>query len=279
MKYIIASRGSKLALWQAEHVQQLLQSRFPEQEWQIQTFTTTGDRFQNRPLSDFGGKGAFLKEIEDALLSGEAHLAVHSLKDVPAEETSGLQLSAFLKREDPRDVWVSRQQPFGMLPQGKVVGTSSLRRQILVRFYGEHLNVKLLRGNLDTRLRKLEDGQYDAIIVAAAGLHRLQLFDESYMQYLKEDAFVPAPGQGILAIQTPLQLPEIHRMVRECNDSISEQCGKMERKFLSLFHGGCHLPIGALGTRTETGWHLTGMLGGVKSGKVIQDSVQSSRFR
>ncbi|HEY7159678.1 MAG TPA: hydroxymethylbilane synthase [Acidobacteriota bacterium] len=276
MKYIIASRGSKLALWQAQYVQQLLQIRYRDHEWTIQTFTTTGDRFLNKPLSEFGGKGAFLKEIEDALMKGEAHLAVHSLKDVPAQETKGLQITAFLKREDPRDVWISHQGEFLYFPKGQKVGTSSLRRQVLIRLYRPDVKVELLRGNLDTRIRKLNEGQYDAIVVAAAGLQRLQLFDSRYMHFLSEDAFVPAPGQGILCVQIPEGNEKLGQMVRELNDSITEEAGRMERKFLSLFHGGCHLPIGALATREKKEWHFRGLLGGVKSGKVIQESIRQT---
>src|SRR5262245_8346712 len=180
MQYIIASRGSKLALYQANHVCDRLRALFPEHDWQIQTFTTTGDRFLDRPLSFFGGKGAFLKEIEEAMLSGKAHLAVHSLKDVPGEESSGLQLSAFLPREDPRDVWISQQDDLMHLKIGGRIGTSSLRSQLLVQLYRSDVQVESLRGNVDTRLRKLREGQYDALVLAAAGLHRLQLFDESY---------------------------------------------------------------------------------------------------
>jgi hydroxymethylbilane synthase len=275
MKYIIASRGSKLALWQAQHVQQLFQNRFKDHNWSIQTFTTTGDRFLNKPLSEFGGKGAFLKEIEEALLNGQAHLAVHSLKDVPAEQTKGLEIAGFLKREDPRDVWISRQDQFLYLPKGKTVGTSSLRRQILIRLYRPDLSVQLLRGNLDTRVRKLEEGQYDAIVVAAAGLQRLQLFDPEYMQFLSEDAFVPAPGQGILCVQIPTSNTELAKMVREVNDPLAEQAGKMERSFLASFHGGCHLPFGALATQEKGEWHFRGLLGGVRSGRVIQASVKN----
>jgi hydroxymethylbilane synthase len=276
MKYVIASRGSKLALCQAQKVEQRLRKLFPEHEWQIQTFTTTGDRVLNKPLAEFGGKGVFLKEIEEALLAGTVHLAVHSLKDVPTEETHGLQLSAFLTREDPRDVWVSKQEQFSHLPGGKVVGTSSLRRQLLVRFYRTDLRVELLRGNLDTRLRKLNEGQYDGIVVAAAGLHRLELFDDSYMHYLSEDAFVPAPGQGILVVQTSRSSEEMRLMAKKLNDPISEQCGRMERKFLALFHGGCHLPVGALAETRGSHWQLRAVLGGVRSGKVIQDFVSHS---
>src|SRR3989304_7668466 len=197
VKYTIATRASKLALYQAHFVQGLLQAKLPQHEWENRAFTTTGDRILDRPLSEFGGKGVFLKEIEEALLEGNADLAVHSFKDVPGIETSGLQLSAYLAREDPRDVWVSTQDDLRHLPVGKTVGTSSLRRTLQIRLYRSDLRIELLRGNLDTRLRKLREGTYDAIVVAAAGLHRLQLFDESYMQYLMEDGFIPAIGQGI----------------------------------------------------------------------------------
>jgi hydroxymethylbilane synthase len=185
MDYVLATRGSLLARSQAEFVQSLLSEKFPQHSWTIQTFLTTGDKIQDRSLSEFGGKGVFLKEIEEALIAGKAHLAVHSLKDVPGVETPGLQLSAFLQREDPRDVWASYQEEFMHLPSGKKVGTSSLRRTVSLKFYRPDLHVEILRGNLDTRLRKLKEGQYDAIVIAAAGLHRLNLFDSSYMHYLR----------------------------------------------------------------------------------------------
>ncbi|MGH9856790.1 MAG: hydroxymethylbilane synthase, partial [Acidobacteriota bacterium] len=152
----MATRGSKLALTQAELVRSLLASKFPDHRWKLQIVVTTGDRIQNKSLSEFGGKGVFLKEIEEALLTQKAHLAVHSLKDVPAVETAGLHLAAFLPREDPRDVWASYQEDLMHLPPGKIVGTSSLRRTLLVQFYRPDLRVELLRGNVDTRLRKLK---------------------------------------------------------------------------------------------------------------------------
>lgn len=274
MKYTIASRGSKLALYQAEHVRDELQSLFPAHEWEIQVITTTGDRFLDGPLSQLGGKGVFLKEIEEALLENRAHLAVHSLKDVPALETRGLQLAAFLPREDPRDVWVSLQNDLHHLPGGKRVGTSSLRRTVLVRFYRSDLQVEQLRGNLDTRIRKLKEGQFDGIIVAAAGLHRLELFEPDSMHYLSEDAFIPAIGQGIMVVQTRDGSNGLIQMIRQLNDSESETAGRIERGLLAHFEGGCHLPIGALARKKGDLWAARAFIGGVRSGRILQDSVE-----
>ncbi len=273
MKYTLATRGSKLALYQAHFVRQRLSEKFPQHQWEIQTFTTTGDRIQDRPLAEFGGKGVFLKEIEEALLSGKADLAVHSLKDVPCEETPHLRLAAFLSREDPRDVWISKHADLMHLLPEKRVGTSSLRRSLLVHFYRTDLQVELLRGNLDTRLRKLDEGQYDAIVVAAAGLHRLQLFDDSYMYYLSEEAFIPAVGQGIMVVQIRENEEPLSVMLRDFNDSQSETAARIERKFLSHYEGGCHLPVGGLATHKNGAWHFSAFIGGVKSKRMIQDRV------
>jgi hydroxymethylbilane synthase len=252
----------------------LLQEKFPEHTWEISTFTTTGDRILDRPLSEFGGKGVFLKEIEEALLSGEADVAIHSLKDVPALETAGLHLSAYLSREDPRDVWVSLQEGLLHLKPGKTVGTSSLRRAVQVRFYRSDLKVEPLRGNLDTRFRKLKEGQYDAIIVAAAGLHRLQLFDETCMHYLLEDGFIPAIGQGILVLQTRNPSENVSLLVQQVNDPVTETAARIERNFLGRFQGGCHLPIGGHATKKGDLWHFRAFIGGVRSGRIVQDSVE-----
>jgi hydroxymethylbilane synthase len=276
MNYKIASRGSRLALRQAEMVRDLLEQKFPEHRWQIETFTTTGDKFLDKPVYAFGGKGAFLKEIEDALLQGGADLAVHSLKDVPSLETPGLMLTAFLAREDPRDVWVCNRGEISMLTAGSIVGTSSLRRTTLLNFYRSDLKVEMLRGNLDTRLRKWREGRYDAIVVAAAGLHRLNLFDESSMQYLFEDAFIPAVGQGVLVIQTSETNQHLAGMARQLNDSQTETAARIERKFLAMFEGGCHLPIGAFAVQREEKWQLRAFIGGVKSHRLIQAAVQES---
>jgi len=274
MKYTVATRGSKLALYQANFVKDRLSENFPENQWEIRTFTTTGDRILDQPLSGFGGKGVFLKEIEEALLSGDADLAVHSLKDVPGVETPDLQLVAFLLRDDPRDVWISKQDDLMHLLPEKRVGTSSLRRSLLVHFYRTDLRVELLRGNLDTRLRKLSDGKYDAIVVAAAGLHRLGLFDESHMHYLSEEAFIPAIGQGILVVQIRKDKEGLSKMLSALNDPVTESAAKIERKFLAHYDGGCHLPIGGLATYTGEKWRFRAFIGGVNSRRIIQDFVE-----
>jgi hydroxymethylbilane synthase len=273
MRYVIASRGSQLAIAQANRVQNQLAVLFPEHTWEVQTFTTQGDKLIDRPLSSFGGKGAFLKEIEEALLSGAAHLAVHSLKDVPVQTTKGLMLAAYLVRDDPRDVWVSHQEAFSHIPSGKRVGTSSLRREVLVRAYRSDLQVEMLRGNLDTRLRKLREGMYDGIVIAAAGLHRLGLFDETYMHYLSEDAFVPAPGQGVLVIQVREDASILPEMIALCNDAETRTIVEMEREFLGLCKGGCHLPVGAFASRTDDGWQLRALIGGARSSRILSDTI------
>jgi hydroxymethylbilane synthase len=275
MKFTIATRGSNLAVCQSRLVQQQLQQKFPEHEWVLQTFTTTGDRIQDRPLAEFGGNGVFLKEIEEALLSKQADLAIHSLKDVPGIENPDLRLAAFLPREDPRDVSVSLQEDLLHLDADKNVGTSSNRRRVLVQYYRPDLKVDLLRGNLDTRLRKLKEGQYDAIVVAAAGLHRLQLFDASLMTYLSEEAFIPAIGQGILVIQTRKDSEELLEMLRQVNDSETSIAANVERKFLARYQGGCHLPIGGLATKRER-WVFRAFVGGVRTGRILQDRIEDS---
>ena len=275
MEFILATRGSKLALTQAELVRTMLAARFPDHQWKLQTILTTGDRIQNRSLSEFGGKGVFLKEIEEALLTQKAHLAVHSLKDVPAVETTGLHLAAFLSREDPRDVWASYQEDLMHLPAGKIVGTSSLRRTILIKFYRPDLKVELLRGNVDTRLRKLKEGTYDAIVLAAAGLHRLGLFDDSFMHYLSEDAFIPAIGQGILTIQAKKDHTELIDLLAQTSDPLSESAAVTERGLLARYEGGCHLPIGALATPRSGAWRFRAFVGGIRSGRIVQDVVEN----
>jgi hydroxymethylbilane synthase len=274
MEYVLATRGSKLAQYQAGYVQSLLTAKFPEHQWKIQTIVTTGDRIQDRSLSTFGGKGVFLKEIEEALLNRTADFAVHSLKDVPGVETAGLRLNAFLTREDPRDVWASYQQEFAHLPAGKRVGTSSLRRTVTLKFYRPDLKVELLRGNLDTRLRKLKEGQYDAIIIAAAGLHRLNLFEDSFMHYLSEDSFVPAIGQAVLTIQTRESDHNLIELISQLNDPLSETAARIERNLLARYEGGCNLPIGALATLHGKLWRFRALIGGAHSNRIVQDVVE-----
>ena len=200
-KLIIASRESRLAMWQAEHVRARLQTLYPSCDVQILGMTTRGDQILDRALSKVGGKGLFVKELEVAMEEGRADLAVHSLKDVPMELPEGFALAAILEREDPRDAFVSNQfNSLAELPAGAVVGTSSLRRQALISARFPDLVIKPLRGNLDTRLRKLDEGEYAAIILAAAGLKRLGL-PERIKAFLAPAESLPAAGQGAMAIE------------------------------------------------------------------------------
>ena len=199
LSIVIATRESRLALWQAEHVQSVLQARGHTVE--LLGMTTKGDQILDRTLSKVGGKGLFVKELEVALKEGRAHIAVHSLKDVPMDMPEGFALACVMEREDPRDAFVSPQYPsLDALPQGAVVGTSSLRRQVLLQALRPDLKIEPLRGNLDTRLRKLDEGQYDAIVLAAAGLKRLGLQDR-IRQIFEPDTMLPAAGQGALGIE------------------------------------------------------------------------------
>ena len=199
LSIVIATRESRLALWQAEHVQSVLQARGHTVE--LLGMTTKGDQILDRTLSKVGGKGLFVKELEVALQEGRAHIAVHSLKDVPMDMPEGFALACVMEREDPRDAFVSPQYPsLDALPQGAIVGTSSLRRQVLLQALRPDLKIEPLRGNLDTRLRKLDEGQYDAIVLAAAGLKRLGLHDR-IRDIFEPDTMRPAAGQGALGIE------------------------------------------------------------------------------
>ena len=199
LSIVIATRESRLALWQAEHVQALLQARGHTVE--LLGMTTKGDQILDRTLSKVGGKGLFVKELEVALEEGRAHIAVHSLKDVPMDMPEGFSLACVMAREDPRDAFVSpRYQHLAELPQGAVVGTSSLRRQVLLQALRPDLKIEPLRGNLDTRLRKLDEGQYDAIVLAAAGLKRLGM-QARIRSIFEPDTMLPAAGQGALGIE------------------------------------------------------------------------------
>ena len=206
-KIIIATRESRLALWQANHVKQLLETQ--GHEVALLGMTTMGDQILDQPLSKVGRKGLFIKELELALVEGKAHIAVHSLKDVPMDLPEGFELSCILEREDPRDAWVSPHfESLESLPPGSVVGTSSLRRTVLLQALRPDLQIAALRGNLDTRLRKLDEGQYAGIVLATAGLKRLGLKDR-IRQSFSLDAMIPAAGQGAIGIEICANRPEL----------------------------------------------------------------------
>ncbi|MDR1995248.1 hydroxymethylbilane synthase [Azonexus sp.] len=243
-KIIIASRESRLAMWQAIHVQGRLAGLNPGAEVTILGMTTKGDQILDRPLAEIGGKGLFIKELEVAMQEGRAHLAVHSMKDVPMVMPEGFVLAAISARENPRDAFVSnRYAGLDELPAGAVVGTSSLRREALLRARYPQLTIKSLRGNLDTRLRKLDAGEYDAIILAAAGLIRLGL-KERIKAILTPEQSLPAPGQGALGIELVEGDAAMAAVVAPLNDPETAHCVKAERAFSRALGGSCQVPLG-----------------------------------
>lgn len=242
----IASRGSDLALWQARHVQSRLAARFPSDEFPIEIVRTQGDRIQDRPLYKVEATGFFTKEIEDALLSGRCDLAVHSLKDLPTDSPAGLRVGAVLEREDAHDVWLSRGGDTPMnAPAGARVGTSSLRRQAQLRALRPDLRFLELRGNVPTRVRKLEAGEYDAVILARAGLYRLSLPARESAFEIPFELMLPAPGQGALAVQMREGEPEILERVARMDDRETRLAVTAERTLLGALQGGCSVPVGA----------------------------------
>lgn len=267
---VIASRESRLAMWQAEHVQSRLQAQNPGREVQILGMTTRGDQILDRPLAAIGGKGLFIKELEVAMAEGRADLAVHSMKDVPMEMPEGFVLAAISEREDPRDAFVSpRYAALADLPAGAVVGTSSLRREAQLRAKFPHLVIKPLRGNLDTRLRKLDEGEYDAIILAAAGLVRLGLADRIRARIDPTD-MLPAPGQGALGIEICAGQPDNQRIADGLADAETAACVNAERAFSRRLGGSCHLPIAgfAVGETNEQFW-LRGLVASVDGAQIV----------
>ena len=274
---IIASRESRLAMWQAEHVQRLLQVQNPTRDVQILGMTTRGDQILDRPLAAIGGKGLFIKELEVAMAEGRADLAVHSMKDVPMEMPEGFVLAAISEREDPRDALVSpKYASLSALPEGAVVGTSSLRREAQLRARFPHLVIKPLRGNLDTRLRKLDDGEFDAIILAAAGLVRLGLADRIRARIDPAD-MLPAPGQGALGIEICEGQPDMQRIADGLADAATSACVRAERAFSRRLGGSCHLPIAgfAVSEANQQFW-LRGLVASVDGSHIVSGECRGA---
>ncbi len=244
--FTIATRESRLALWQAEHVKALLEQM--GHQINLLGMTTRGDQILDRSLSKVGGKGLFVKELEVALEEGHADLAVHSLKDVPMELPEGFSLACVMEREDPRDAWVSsRYASLGDLPQGSVVGTSSLRRMALLRALRPYLKIEPLRGNLDTRLKKLDDGQYDGIVLAAAGLKRLGL--ESRIRAIFEpEQMLPAAGQGALGIEVRTGRVDVAEVLQALLHVPTWMAVSAERAVSRVMGGSCSMPLAAYAT-------------------------------
>lgn len=244
-KLTIATRGSKLALWQSNHIKSVIESRFSDIDVELKIIITSGDKILDVPLAKIGGKGLFLKEIEESMLRGEAQMAVHSLKDVPTVMPEGLLLSAITVREDVRDAMLSEKYPdIQSLPKGAVVGTSSLRRRMQLVKQRPDLVIKDLRGNVDTRIRKLKEGEFDAIILAAAGINRLGFSDLVQHFYpISLDEMLPAMGQGALGIET-VNEPWVLEIAKFLEDENSRIETTIERGFVDTLQGGCQVPIG-----------------------------------
>ena len=241
----IATRKSPLAMWQAEHIKSRLESLYPELEVNLVTMVTQGDKILDTPLAKIGGKGLFVKELEQALYDGRADIAVHSLKDVPMELPEGLILGTYCKRETPTDAFVSNSyDKLEDLPQGAVVGTASLRRQCQIKAFRPDLQIKSLRGNVQTRLAKLDAGEYDAIILATSGLKRVEL-SERIKQEIDIDISLPAVGQGALAIECRADDEAVLALLKPLNDGQARIRLKAERALNRRLEGGCQVPIAA----------------------------------
>lgn len=241
-KIIIGTRPSNLALWQANHVKSLLEEKHPELQIELKKITTKGDRILDRSLMEIGGKGLFLKEIEDQLLAGSIDMAVHSMKDVPYEMPAGLKIAAILERADHGDSWLSRENlAIDQMPENSVVGTTSLRRkyQILKRY--PNFQVKNLRGNVETRIRKMKEGEFDGIVLATAGLKRLKLDQE----IVHELDIVSAVGQGAVGVEIRAEDENLNQLLQSLHDENSSRCVQLERYFLKQVQGSCSTPLGA----------------------------------
>jgi hydroxymethylbilane synthase len=273
---VIATRESRLALWQARHVQALLGERLGI-EASLLGMTTRGDQILDRTLSKVGGKGLFVKELELALEDGSAQLAVHSLKDVPMQMPAGFVLAAVPEREDPRDAFVSpKYASLDDLPPGALVGTSSLRRVAQLLALRPDLRVAPLRGNLDTRLRKLDEGAYDAIVLAAAGLVRLGLSGRIRERFDVE-RMIPAAGQGALGIEIPAHLADLHGRLAELRDADAWLAVHAERAVARALGGSCTLPLAAFAQRTEAGdWVLRAALGDAAVAAVLEPDAATA---
>jgi len=272
-KIVVGSRGSKLALIQAESVVAKIKEVNPDLEVSISKIVTKGDRNSHTQLDRMAGIGVFVKELEEALLDGRIDLAVHSLKDMPTQIPQGLCLAAVTERLDPRDVLVSSSRRLAELAPGSRIGTGSFRRAVQLASYRPDLEVCSIRGNIDTRLRKVSGGEVDGVVLAAVALVRLG-WEDRITEYLPLKHFLPAVGQGVLAIETRLGDNEITKLVFPINHSLTWQAITAERAFLSTLGGGCRAPIAALGTVNGTTLKLEGMVADVSGKKILRASEE-----
>jgi hydroxymethylbilane synthase len=278
VKITIATRGSALALWQANHVRDALRAREPGLEVELLVIKTQGDKILDVPLAKVGGKGLFVKEIEQALLDGAAQVAVHSMKDVPAELAEGLIMAAVSEREDPRDALVAAGGvTFAQLAQGARVGTSSLRRQCQLLAARPDLRIQTLRGNVPTRLRKLDDGEFDAVVLAAAGLVRLG-HAERITEHLEPSLSLPAVGQGVLGIETRADDAGSMTRVREAlHDDAAADRVAAERAFLARLGGGCQTPLAAHATIVGPDLWIRGLVGTPDGTRILRAERRGPR--
>ena len=276
-KLVIASRESPLAMWQALHIQSRLQALYPETVVEILGMTTTGDQILDTPLARVGGKGLFVKELETALADGRADLAVHSMKDVPMNLPEGFLMAATGEREDPRDAFVSNNfASLEALPAGSIVGTSSLRRQSQLQARFPDLKIESLRGNLQTRLRKLDEGQYAAIILAAAGLIRLGL-QARIRSVISPELSIPAVGQGALGIEISAARTDLLAVLAPLNHADTEVCVKAERAMSRALAGSCTVPLGAYATCHADAIEITGFVASVDGKQMLVETATGHR--
>jgi len=270
----IATRKSPLAMWQAEHVADALRRAHPGIEVEILGMSTQGDKILDTPLAKIGGKGLFVKELEQRMLEGDADIAVHSMKDVPVDLPEGLHLSVILEREDPRDAFVSdHHASLVALPAGAKVGTSSLRRQCQLADYRPDLEIIPLRGNVNTRLRKLDDGEYDAIILAAAGLLRLG-FAERIRSFIATEDSLPAIGQGAIGIECRRDDARVNALLRPLHHVQTAACVLAERALNERLEGGCQVPIGGHATLHGGELHLRGLVGTPDGSEIVRAEIR-----
>lgn len=269
----IATRKSQLALWQANYVKSMLEHHHPELKIELVTMTTQGDKILDTPLAKVGGKGLFVKELETGMLEGHADIAVHSMKDVPVEFPEGLHLPVICQREDPRDAFVSNTfKTLDDLPQGAILGTSSLRRQSQIAALRPDLKIKDLRGNVNTRLQKLDDGEYDAIILAAAGLKRLE-FEERITQFIDTDVCLPAIGQGAVGIECRTDDDRVNNLIAPLTDNKTLIRVLAERAMNQRLQGGCQVPIAGYAEYEKGIVILRGLVASVDGKQIIRADI------
>lgn len=270
----IASRESALALWQSHHIKERLENLYPELAVEVVGMTTKGDQILDVPLAKVGGKGLFVKELETSLIKGETDIAVHSMKDVPMAFPEDLELAVICKRESPFDAFVSNQyETLASLPPGAVMGTSSLRRQSQISALRPDLQIKSLRGNVNTRLAKLDNGDFDAIILAESGLRRLG-FDDRIKQSVSAEESLPSVGQGALGIECRSEDREIINMIRTLADEESEQCVQAERAMNKRLEGGCQVPIAGFAIRQGNDLWLRAMVASVNGETILRSDAR-----